>query len=212
MTNQEIGGFCETGSFRPGEIAFDIDGVVADTMAVFVRFARERYGLMSLGKEDLRCFNLYECLDLEREIIDDLICLTLSDESTLETPPMPGAPEVLTELAQYGPLRFVTARIWPESVTEWLHRILPDVPAERIEVIATGKPEAKLQILSDLKIRCFLEDRVETCRILAENGIQPLVMDQPWNRGVDLFPRLENWSRLVEWVAFPNPQRATHTK
>ena len=31
-------------TIEPSELAFDIDGVVADTMAVFVALARERYG------------------------------------------------------------------------------------------------------------------------------------------------------------------------
>ena len=36
---------------QSGRIAFDIDGVVADTMEVFVRLAHERYSLMHLTKE-----------------------------------------------------------------------------------------------------------------------------------------------------------------
>ncbi len=151
----------------PSELAFDIDGVVADTMTVFVRLARERYALNHLTKEDLGCYNLYECLDIDREVIDDLICLTLNDENTLRIPPMSGAPDVLTELSRSGPLRFVTARIWPESIIEWLHMILPEVDSKRIRVSATGSPEAKLDILKNMGIRYFVEDRIETCTLLA---------------------------------------------
>lgn len=186
----------------PMQLAFDIDGVVADTMAVFVRLARERYGLTDLSKDDLRCYELHECLDVEREVLNDLICLTLDDEHTLQVPAMEGAPEVLTKLAQYGPLRFVTARIWPESITEWLHRTLDQVPTDQIQVIATGAPEAKRQVLHDLDIRYFLEDRLETCRQLARNGIQPILFDQPWNRLPDgeEFPRIVSWDQFGEWI------------
>jgi uncharacterized protein len=190
------------GVIDPAWLAFDIDGVVADTMEIFVQLARDRYGLNELSKEDLRCYDLHQCLDLDRTIVDDLICLTLDDEHTLMVPPMVGAPDVLTELAQRGPLRFVTARIWPESITQWLEQTLPDVSRDRIQVIATGAPEAKLEILRDLDVRFFLEDRVETCRLLSGRGIQPLLFDQPWNRDLltDEFPRICNWEELRQWV------------
>jgi uncharacterized protein len=188
----------------PSDLAFDIDGVVADTMAVFVRLAQERYGFTRLTKEDLRQYDLRACLDIPLEIVDELICTTLDDDHTLQIPPMDGAVAVLTKLAEHGPLRFVTARIWPESIIRWLQQTLSEVDAGRIEVFATGLPEAKCSILRDLKVKYFVEDRVETCRLLMESGIQPLLFDQPWNRGPEavLFPRIEDWSQLSRKLMF----------
>jgi uncharacterized HAD superfamily protein len=180
----------------PEVLAFDIDGVVADTMATFVQLAVDRYGLAGLTKDHLSHYDLHRCLDIDRRIIEELICLTLSDEHTLLMPPMAGAPEVLTELSARAPLRFVTARIWPESITRWLHAQLPEVAVERIQVIATGSPEAKLNILQGLGVRYFVEDRLETCHFLAQDGIQPLLFDQPWNRVANDFLRVESWHQL----------------
>lgn len=190
-------------TIEPSELAFDIDGVVADTMAVFVELARERYGFTWLTKEDLRRYDLHACLDIDPEIVNDLICVTLDDEHTHRLPPMQGAIEILTDLAGSAPLRFVTARIWPESIIRWLHQTLPDVDYSRIEVFATGLPEAKSRILKELKVRYFVEDRVETCELLSRSGIQPLLFDQPWNRVPEAaaFPRIENWSQLGHLVA-----------
>ena len=187
---------------RASDLAFDVDGVVADTMAVFVDLARERYGLTYLTKDHMRMYDLHKCLGLDRKVIDDLICLTLDDEHTLRIPPMEGAAEVLTKLARHGPLRFVTARIWPESITRWLHETLPEVPSDRIRVTATGTPEAKPEILHKLGVRYFVEDRLETCRLLAQDGIKALLFDQPWNRtpAAAEFVRIENWSQLHKWV------------
>lgn len=189
----------------PAHIAFDVDGVVADTMALFVRLARERYGLANLTKDDIRQYDLYRCLDVKKEIIDDLICLTLDDHHTLETPPMPAAPDVLTDLAQHGTLRFVTARIWPDSILLWLRKTLGNVDPDRIQVIATGAPEIKLRILRELGIRYFLEDRWETCALLAREGIQPILFDQPWNRTphAEAFPRVSSWLELRRWFLLP---------
>jgi len=187
-------------TIEPSDLAFDIDGVVADTMAVFVRLAREHYGFTWLSMEDLRQYDLHACLNIARETVDELICMTLDDEHTQQIPPVHGAVDVLTRLAAHGPLRFVTARIWPESIIRWLRRTLSDVDSSRIEVFATGLPEAKCDILRDLKVRYFVEDRVETCELLLQNGIQPLLFDQPWNRGPEavLFPRIENWPQLSQ--------------
>ncbi|MGA3116101.1 MAG: haloacid dehalogenase [Syntrophobacteraceae bacterium] len=191
-----------TGPIDPCLLAFDIDGVVADTMAIFVRLAHEKYGLTHLSKQDMLCYNLYECLGLQREIIDDLIRLTLDDRHTMEIPPVPGAPEVLMELAGVAPLRFITARVWSESITQWLFTILPGVPREKITVIASGAPETKLDILNELQIRYFVDDRVETCKHLKEAGIEPLLFDQPWNRNESAngLIRIQNWTQLKSWV------------
>jgi uncharacterized HAD superfamily protein len=191
-------------AIEPSELAFDIDGVVADTMAVFVRLAQERYGFTWLTKEDLRQYDLRTCLNIDPEIVDELICLTLDDEHTGQIPPMDGAVDMLTKLARHGPLRFVTARIWPESILRWMHQTLPSVDSSRIEVFASGLPEAKCDILRELKVRYFVEDRFETCKLLSQNGIQPLLFDQPWNRVPEAaaFPRIENWSQLAGRIMF----------
>jgi uncharacterized HAD superfamily protein len=191
--------------FDISNLAFDIDGVVADTMSVFVRLACERYGLAHLSKEQMTSYDLYQCLGLDREVIDDLICLTLSDEYTLQIPPMPGAPEVLTLISEQIPLRFITARLWPESIIQWLEQILPEVPSGRIHVIATGAPEAKATVLEEMGIRVFVEDRLETCVQLAQAGIQPIVFDQPWNRVScePPLPRVTTWSQLKQWFLPP---------
>ena len=191
-----------TGLIDPCLLAFDVDGVVADTMAVFVRLAHERYGLTHLSQQDMLCYNLHECLGLGKKIIDDLIGLTLDDLHTMQIPPVPGAPEALMELALVAPLRFITARVRSESITQWLFSVLPGVPRERITVIASGAPETKLDILNELEIRYFVDDRIETCRHLKEAGIEPLLFDQPWNRNepADGFIRVQNWVQLKSWV------------
>jgi uncharacterized HAD superfamily protein len=191
-----------TGPIDPCLLAFDIDGVVADTMAVFVRLAHERYGLTHLSKQDMLCYNLQECLGLQKEILDDLIRLTLDDRHTMQIPPVPGAPEVLMELAGVAPLRFITARVCSESITRWLFTVLPGVPRERITVIASGAPEAKLDVLNELQIRYFVDDRIETCRHLKKAGIEPFLFEQPWNRNepADGLIRIQNWAQLKSWV------------
>ncbi len=186
----------------PGRLAFDIDGVVADTMLVFVRLAHEKYGLSRLSKQDMLCYNLHDCLGLEKEVVDDLIALTLDDKHTREIPPVPGAPEVLAELAEAVPLRFITARTGADAIAEWIFSILPTVSRSKITVIASGAPELKLGILNELGIRYFVEDRLETCRDLKAAGIEPFLFEQPWNRDQPApgCIRISDWMELKEWL------------
>ncbi|MCX7823034.1 MAG: hypothetical protein N2260_06300 [Syntrophobacterales bacterium] len=191
-------------SILPWELAFDVDGVVADTMAVFVEVVKERLGMDHFSKDHIREYDLSRCLpNVKREVIDELICLVLSDEYTLKIPPCPGASEFLRKFSNYAPLRFVTARVWPESVTRWLHNLLPDVPKEAIQVIATGDPNKKSSILRDMKVKVFVEDRWDTCLKLHTEGFGVIVYDQPWNRKGSDFPRVFNWYELEEFILWP---------
>ncbi len=188
----------------PWELAFDIDGVVADTMAVFVDVVRERLGFSDFSKEHICEYELHRCLPgVEKEVLNEIICLILSDEYTLRVPPCPGAPEFLKKLSYYTPLRFVTARVWPESITKWLYNLLPDVPRESIQVIATGDPDKKSAILKELKVKFFVEDRWDTCLKLHSEGFGIIVYDQPWTRKGDGFPRLSHWQEMENFVVWP---------
>lgn len=197
------------GCIDPKHLAFDIDGVVADTMKVFVDLARERYGLRHLTKEHLTCYDLRRCVAAPPQVIDELICLTLDDEHTARIPAMEGAAHVLERLAERGPLRFVTARVWPESIERWLHALLPRIDHRAITVIATGDPERKHAILHGMEVRHFVEDRLETCHLLAQNGIQPILFDQPWNRQPAPFPRVSTWYELAEILQIGRPPEWT---
>lgn len=188
----------------PWELAFDIDGVVADTMALFVEVVREKLGISDFSKDHIREYDLSKSLpNVEREVLNELICLILSDEYTLRVPPCPGAQEFLRKLSRYAPLRFVTARVWPESITKWLYNLLPDVPRESIHVVATGDPEKKSSILKNMNVKVFVEDRWDTCVKLQNEGFGIIIYDQPWNRKGSEFPRIFHWEELEHFVLWP---------
>jgi len=188
--------------FRPHHFAFDIDGVVADTMAVFVELVRKELGIRHFSKDDIVEYELYKCVPAPRETIDEVLCKTLSDEYTEMIPPMPGAKEFLTRLGKLADLRFVTARVWPDSIIKWLHKLLPDIDKRRIQVVATGDPGAKKRILKDMGVKVFVEDRLDTCCALRKEGFHVILFDQPWNREADGFFRIRHWKELekfIEW-------------
>ncbi len=190
----------ERGFINPSEIAFDVDGVFADTIGTFLKIAREEYGLLNVSRNDITTFDLSKCLKLEKDLILEIICKALNDENTLKTKPFPHAPRALTEISARAPLVFVTARVWGESIRKWIHKQLPDVPRRKIRVYATGNPDKKLDVLKSEGVRYFVEDRLETCHLLHEEGIEPIVFDQPWNREPHSFIKVSSWLELKNLI------------
>ena len=95
---------------RPGQIAFDIDGVFANTMALFLELARRDYGFNHVQYEDITHYFLEDCLDIDPGIIKVIINKILEGDFEGELQPIENSVEVLSEIAQKGPLLFVTAR------------------------------------------------------------------------------------------------------
>ena len=61
----------------PASVAFDIDGVVADTMSLFLEIARDVHHVNRIRYEDIGCYNLAECTDLDPQIIDAIVARLL---------------------------------------------------------------------------------------------------------------------------------------
>ncbi len=184
----------------PRQLAFDIDGVVADIMSTFISMAHERYNIHHVRYEDIVEFDLVNCLQMDEAVVWEILDLLLNRPEELDIAPFPDAVPVLTQLAQEHPLFFVTARDKAEPIFTWLINTLPQVAPEDINIIATGDPEAKLAYLQDREIVYFVEDRLETCFQLARHGIQPLLFDQPWNRRPHTFPVIYNWQDLAKLI------------
>jgi hypothetical protein len=174
---------------------FDVDSVVGDLSGVLVRVAEEVYGIQ-VSPEQFTRFRLEECLPFEPDFISRWITQALEPRWTALMEPYPGAVKVLTELSASQPLRFVTARPDAEPIRGWLVEQLPRVSVDRIQMEAVGHADLKLRVLRGWGITHFVEDHVETCRLLERNDIVPIVFEQPWNRGLHAFASVRSWSEI----------------
>ncbi len=181
---------------KPQDIAFDIDGVVADTMSSFIQIAKDHFGINSIRKEDITSYWLEECLDIPETVIKEIINKILEDPFGTKLKPIEGAVDTIKAICQNCPVYFVTARPVKEPITEWLYTILEDVPQERIRVVATGQHAMKPRVLKEIGKTYFLEDHLETCQAIHLAGLRPIVFDQPWNRDDTPFLRIHNWNQL----------------
>jgi uncharacterized HAD superfamily protein len=186
---------------EPEITAFDIDGVVADTMRLFIDILRESYKIEHLRQEDITSYDLEECLDLDSDIIAAAIQQIISGQHAPHLHPIAGCGRHLTRFGQNGrTLRFVTARPEAGIIRTWLENLLPLDP-QQIDVVATGSFDGKIDVLRAAGARVFVEDRLETCFLLSSAGITPIVYIQPWNRYPHPFREVGSWDEIAAMMA-----------
>jgi 5'(3')-deoxyribonucleotidase len=179
-----------------GRVAFDIDGVFGNVMELFIRLARQQYSINSIRYEDITEYYLYDCLPIEPELINRIIDEISDYPHALEMSPFEDSVEVLTHYAEKYPLVFITARKKAEPIRDWVTQTLSQVDPRNIEVITSGEHHLKLGILKDLDIPYYVDDHLDTCHLLSEHKITPVVFDQPWNEGRHEYHRVANWQEI----------------
>ena len=190
-------------SITPCEIAFDIDGVVADTFRVFVEKARRDYGYR-FTYEDIVEYEFLKVLDMTKDDSDAIIQKLLEKPIESGIQPIRGAVEVLTRLSNITPLFFVTARPEKDPILAWIYHQLPHVDRDLIYLKATQTSREKLPILAELGIKYFVEDRLDTCYLLHEIAVSPIVFEQPWNNRRHPFPVARDWKDISDMIKWPS--------
>jgi hypothetical protein len=186
----------------PASVAFDIDGVVADTMTLFLDIAYQEFDVDGIRYKDITCYNLADCLEIKPKIIDAIISRILDGNYAAPLRPIAGAPEVLAKIERHcGPVIFITARPYLGTMRKWIGQSLRLDPAS-FEIIATGSHEDKAGILQKRGISYFVEDRLETCFVLQDAGVQPVLFKQPWNREPHPFEEVGSWDELQALIDF----------
>lgn len=180
---------------HPGQIGFDIDCVVADTMEAFIRLAEQEYNI-AVVPEQITDFTVENCLAIDPEIIDSIFMRLLAEPLEHKLLPMENAVPVLEKFARHAPLTFVTARPNRTPIFDWLEALLgPQVMAEA-RLVAMGDHNGKINHIKELGISYFIDDRFETCEDIAAQGITAIVYNQPWNENRHNLPTVRSWSEI----------------
>jgi uncharacterized HAD superfamily protein len=185
----------------PTEIAFDVDGVFADTFHLFVAKAHSDYGYQ-FEYEDITEYDFMKVLDMDAEASDAIIQTLLDHPLESGVEPITGAVEVLTRLSRLAPLHFVTARPQKKPILDWVEYQLPEVDRTLIRLEVTGAHTEKIPVLLEKGFKYFVDDRLDTCPLLEQNGITPILFEQPWNRKLHPYHVVRDWediSMLIEW-------------
>jgi uncharacterized protein len=185
----------------PRSIAFDIDGVVADTMGLFLTLGQDLFGIAHVRYTDITDYHLDRCLDIDPQTIGAIVERIIEGDYDCPLEPLRGAAKVLRRLGHYGPIRMVTARPKTGPMASWMEALL--LPERHpVEITATGSFEAKADVLAGQGVSHFVEDRLETCFFLEERGITPVLFRQPWNRQPHPFIEVSDWDQLEDLINF----------
>ena len=183
-------------NIHPQEIAFDFDGVVADTFKLFVKLARENYNY-DINYDEIKDYLFLDSISMDRKHALEIIDILTNDLPDIDVRPNEGAGGVLSKMIQTSPLLIVTARPYADPVERWFARHIPEVAPGCLRVEATGANTAKLDVLKGYGVRYFIDDRLDTCFLLQEAGITPIVYTQPWNRAPHPFQTVSNWEDIA---------------
>ncbi len=185
----------------PKRLAFDIDGVVANTMQLFLDILKDVYGVNHIRYEDINQYELEACLELDPVILNGATGRIIDGNYPCQLSPNAGAVRALKRLHAFGPLRLVTARPYPGPIREWIDGLLPP-DRFQVEITSTGSFDVKHKVLMASGIQWFVEDRLDTCFLLQQHDITPVVFVQPWNRDIHPFAEVESWEQLealIQW-------------
>ena len=181
---------------NPDRLGFDFDGVIADTAEAFLRIACKDYGLCGFRLEHITRFEVEHCLDIPAELAAEIFTKILRDSIAVGLKPMPGALEVITELAEQGGVTVITARPLLKPVLDWFAEHLPLAVTASVRVLAMGDHDDKPRHILAHGLDSFVDDRAETCQQLHAAGIQPLVFRQPWNQHCRHLPAVSSWQEI----------------
>jgi len=178
------------------EIGFDLDGVIAATGETFLRLACEEFGHCSFSLEDIKDFEVEDCLGIPKEHVEQLFYTIMVDSLKTGLQPMPGAVDVISALADTSPVTIITARPLTNPVADWLDHFFPEKACKNIKLVATGDHNDKTRYIREHNLQFFVDDRVETCLQLAQTDITPIVYNQPWNIGRHTLQNVNNWQEI----------------
>lgn len=187
-------------NIQPTEIGFDFDGVIANTAESFIRIACEEYNYCSFTMEDITNFQLEECIGMPSSIVEKIFLEIMEDSLSTGLQPMPDAVDVLGKLAYHAPITVITARHLQQPVINWFDHFFPSTTKNAIKLIAMGDHDDKLQYIQSHKLKYFIDDRAETCNMLAQAEIHPLVYSQPWNKNRHSLTTVESWQEIHSFL------------
>jgi hypothetical protein len=178
------------------KIAFDVDGVVLQSIDVILEYVNMKRG-GRLRPEDLTGWDL-EPIGLDtrtlHEAVEFMYAQVLVD-------PYPGAVEVLSRIhASTGePLLFITGRHRPETALKQLEQL--QWPDSTPEMVVIGGDRDKRDFLRDTSAAFIVEDDTMYLQHYLDSGVEVGLMVQPWNRSsrVPVTRRFHGWTDVESW-------------
>ncbi len=185
-------------------IAFDVDGVVLNSIDIILNRINERTGT-SLETEHLVSWDL-EPIGVDFETLRDAVGYMYA-VPLIE--PYDGAVEVLSRIHQAigEPLLFITGRSDPDSARRQLEALPWN--SSTPDMIVKGGTRYKIPYFEEHGVEFIVEDDPEHLAEYEEAGIGVGLMVRPWNRSANISvnQRFDGWTDLEKWFFDSLPAR-----
>ncbi len=189
-------------------IAFDVDDIFFEFYLALTLFHNERYGTR-LRKEDFRSYFVHEVWGGTAEEGVAKVWEFYGTEEFRYLPLVRGAEHAVRCLAEKYDLVAVTGR--PHGLagltTEMLGRhfsgCFKSVHHTDAFGIGGGVPQPKVDVCFEVGARTIVEDYLGHALPCADAGMDVILFDQPWNRGVAIptyVNRAHSWADVLAFL------------
>ena len=172
-------------------IGLDFDDTLIPMRAAIVDFLNKSRGT-SIHLESLTNFRIMAQWGLTDA---DFVSMCNENEAVFHgNPPLPGVLETLAQWSAQSTLYVVTGRpaVWIPPARAWLERHGIKVA----EIFSAATMGDKAQLALQQGITLFVEDNASAALSIAQQGIDVLLMDAPYNRYCCSHPRIR---RVKDW-------------
>ncbi len=189
------------------KIALDLDEVLAEFMEALLSFYHKKTGKL-YKKEEFKEYKWWPIFGISREEAVKIVDEFHESYSLDEIKPVELAVEKIGSLLKKGDeLYIITARParFIKKAEDWVRH---HFKTDKIKIIPSGdfhegQAANKSDICKELGITIILEDSGETALQCAEQGINVILFDKPWNkmtRGHKKIARVSNWEEAVKEI------------
>ena len=187
-------------------VGLDIDGVVADFISPFLRVAEKRVGNGPIPADTITDLSFKQHPFLSERIVSECMkAVSYDPDFWRDLSPLlsPGEWEKLDTLSRKDQLVFITHRY--ERETYDIHEVTKDWLRKH----GISKPlvyftqESKVDLVKNLSVGLFMDDRHENCQEVAEKTNAIVVMPhRPYNRAFShpQVNRIANFNELFDYL------------
>lgn len=189
------------------KIGIDLDDVLSESTAAFIKFYNETYGT-NLDIKTKEKYGWWEIVDVPREEYEKRVHKFYTTPYFKNTEPINDASETLKKLKKNNELYIITARgnNIKEITEKWVENNFPNIFSKiyYTNQFEQGlKKTTKATICNNLNIDIFIEDSLEFAEDCAKSNRKVYLLDYPWNQ-TDKLPegitRVYSWREIDELV------------
>jgi len=189
-------------------LGLDLDEVLADIINPLVIYFNEYYKT-NFKRNQLVKYHLEETWNIKTSECNERVHEFYASEEFKKIKPIRGAIKGVDYLSKTKELHIITAR--PDETIEETNRWINEVFPGKFAGIHFGNhysikeriPKKKSEICKELKITKIMEDTLHNAMDCANNGIEVLLLNQPWNKSEinhEKIKRVYSWKEAVNYA------------